>query len=116
MLLILQALHLQNIRGSAASEIPAGSSNSSNIYGSTETQVLLELMMLDVGIPMASGSLAARQTIQGNAIPAFIASGAIEAGGSSARSKARAPATRPGSAVVLSVLVAAASNLPLVPG
>eukprot|EP00775_Hariotina_reticulata_P003143 gene3143-3420_t len=115
-----KAVQLHNLRGSAVSEGPAGSNSVSNIYGSTETQVLLELMMLDVGVPMAAGSLAARQYVQSNASPAIFAPGATGTSGSTAHSRGRGHAVGPGAAsssmVVLSVLVSAASNLPLVPG
>jgi hypothetical protein len=105
----LQAAQLQSLRSSLA----AGAA--SNLYGSSYTQVLLELMLLDAGlaIPCSSSSSSCMT--------------ASAAAGLSARSGTRqllqdgirgeqANEAAAAAAVTLSVLVSAAVNLPLVPG
>uniref|UniRef100_A0A383WD17 C2 domain-containing protein n=1 Tax=Tetradesmus obliquus TaxID=3088 RepID=A0A383WD17_TETOB len=134
-----QAAQLQSLRSSLA----AGAAG--NLYGSSDTQVLLELMLLDAGLP-AGGSSSSQlysagmthascfnseqlllqdsssimQTGMGGAAGdlqgALGSSGAAAAGRGEQAITAAAAATAAACSVTLSVLVSAAVNLPLVPG
>lgn len=130
-----QAAQLQSLRSSLAA------SASANLYGTTETQVLLELQLLDAELPLIfSSSLATTAALRQSSdsplhqqqqhvslcnsspIAAKTASSAAQAlaagtgtvdDASAAISAAAAAAAVP--QVVLSVLVSAAVNLPMVP-
>lgn len=107
---VMQAAQLQSLRSSMAA----------NVYSSTaDAQVLLELMLLDAEQPMqASSNLAA---IGSSSAPAAMAAAAQEVAivqqqqlQQQLLASARAAPAEP--EAVLSVVVSAAVNLPMVPG
>jgi hypothetical protein len=111
----LQAAQLQSLRSSLA----AGAAG--NLYGSSDTQVLLELMLLDAGLANnynSSSSFNCIMSPAGAGYPASPSTQQLPQDSSRGEQaiEAAAAAAAAASGVTLSVLVSAAVNLPLVPG
>jgi hypothetical protein len=111
----VQAAQLQSLRSSLA----AGAAG--NLYGSSYTQVLLELMLLDAGLAKTCNSSSNFNCIMapaGAGCPASSSTQQLLQDSSSGEQavEAAAAAAAAASGVTLSVLVSAAVNLPLVPG